>query len=224
MKAQLCIKSGYSFLSSTLKIDDIISYAKENEYTILGLMDHNVMYGSKEFYDKCIQNDIKPIIGIELDVEDFMICLLAKDDIGYKNIVKLSSKINNSKDSYLTISDLELYKKGVVGIIPSYRGIKSISKEKIISLFDKLESIYQSDFYLGKEVYENKECITNNEYIDILDYQVVPFNNIVAKTDRDLEYIEVLKAIENNSVIGYVRKTEGFEYSSFDKDLSCNAK
>ena len=225
MKASLCIKSGYSFLSSTLKIDDIIAYAKNNNYTALGLVDHNVMYGSKEFYDKCIANSIKPIIGIELDIEDFLICLLAKDDAGYKNIVKLSSKINNGKDSYLSIDDLINNKEGVIAIVPSYRGIKSISKEKIISLFDKLNSIYNNDFYLGKEIYKNVECLKNNEYIDILDYKVVAFNNIVAIDDENLEYVEVLKAIETNTVLGYVRKKQGYEYSSFlcdeynDKEL-----
>ena len=215
MKAALCIKSGYSFLSSTLKVDDIINYAKNNNYNALALVDHNVMYGSKEFYDKCCSNGIKPIIGVELDVEDFMICLLAKDNEGYKNLVRLSSKINNGKDCYLTIGDLLNYKQGVIAIVPSYRGIKSISKDKLIALFDRLEQIYQEDFYLGKEIYKNKECLISNEYVDILDYKMVAFNNIVAISDEDLEYVEVLKAIENNEVLGYVRKKEGLEYSSF---------
>ena len=71
MKSELCIKSGYSFLSSTLKIDTLINYAIDNNYDSLGLVDHNVMYGVKEFYDKCIKNNIKPIIGVEFEVEDF---------------------------------------------------------------------------------------------------------------------------------------------------------
>ena len=58
MKTELCIKSGYSFLSSTLKIDNMISYALNNEYDCLSLVDHNVMFGAKEFYDKCIKNNL----------------------------------------------------------------------------------------------------------------------------------------------------------------------
>ena len=37
-------------------------------------------------------NNIKPIIGLELEVEDFLICLLSKDEVGYKNIVKYPSR------------------------------------------------------------------------------------------------------------------------------------
>ena len=53
MKCELCVKSGYSFLSSTLRMDKLIKYAKDNNYDSLGLMDKNVMFGVKEFYDKC---------------------------------------------------------------------------------------------------------------------------------------------------------------------------
>ena len=227
MKAELCVKSGYSFLSSTLKIDDIVSYAQKNEYESIALVDHNVMYGVKEFYDKCISNNIKPIIGVEFDVEDFLICLIVKNEEGYRNIVKLSSFINSDRNVYFTIEDLRNFSGGLIGVVPSFRGLKSINKEKIMGLLDSLKEIYLEDFYIGKEIYKNVECLKSNEYIDVLDYKVVAFNNIVAVKDADLEYLEVLNAIEKNIVLGYVRKQEGFEYASFeslcyysDKELS----
>ena len=119
MKCELCIKSGYSFLSSVLKIDTLIEYALNNDYKTLGLVDKNVMFGAKEFYEKCKAKDIKAIIGVEFDVEDFIICLLAKNEEGYKNLVKLTSYKNAKKDVYLTISDLRDYKEGVIAIVPS---------------------------------------------------------------------------------------------------------
>lgn len=220
MKTELCIKSGYSFLSSTLKIDKLVDYALNNEYNTLALVDHNVMYGAKEFYDKCIGKGIKPILGLELDVEDFIICLLVKNETGYKNIVKLSSYINNSKDAYLTIQDLITNKDGLIAIMPSFRGVKSISKEKIHELLKRLKDIFNSDFYVGKEIYNNKECLENNLYIDTLEFNSVKFNNIVGINDTDLENIELLKAIEDNKVIGYARKKDGFEYASFESEVS----
>ncbi len=222
MKTELCIKSGYSFLSSTLKIDTLISYALDNKYTCLGLVDHNVMYGVKEFYDKCISNDIKPIIGLELDVEDFIICLLAKNEEGYKNLVKLSSYKNKSNDTYLTIEDLISYKSGLIGIVPSFRGLKDINKEKIFPLLNRLKDIYNEDFYIGKEFYNHKECEKHNLYIDTLEFNSVCFNNIVSKTDDDLEHIELLHAIEENKVIGYARKKDGFLYASFESETQFN--
>lgn len=220
MKSELCIKSGYSFLSSTLSIDKLVDYALNNNYDCLGLMDHNVMYGVKEFYDKCINNKIKPLIGVEFDVEDFIICLLAKNETGYKNIVKLTSKINNSKESYLTIEDLEERKEGVIGIVPSFRGLKDINKEKILGLLNKLRNIFLEDFYLGKEIYKHDLINEHNNYLDCLEFNTVAFNNIVAKNDKDLENIELLKAIEMNEVIGYARKNNNFEYASFESEVN----
>lgn len=220
MKASLCIKSGYSFLSSTLKIDNIVDYAKENNYDALTIMDHNVMYGVKEFYDKCLLNNIKPLIGLELDVEDFIICLISKNEVGYKNLVKLSSYINSNRNVYLTIDDLKDNSDGLIAIVPSFRGLKRINKEKIIGLFEKLKDLYREDFYVGKEIYKNEDCLENNHYIDMLDYNIVAFNNIVSINDNDLEYIEVLKAIEENKVLGYARKKDGYEYASFKSDVS----
>ena len=219
MKTELCIKSGYSFLSSTLKIDTLIRYALDHNYTCLGLVDHNVMYGVKEFYDKCINNNIKPIIGLELEVEDFLICLLSKDEVGYKNIVKLSSYKNKSNDTYLTINDLVNHKEGLIGIVPSFRGLKDINKEKIFPLLNSLKDIYKEDFYVGKEIYNNRECTNHNLYIDTLEFNCVAFNNIVSKSDSDLEHIELLHAIEENKVIGYARKKEGFLYASFESEV-----
>jgi len=220
MKSELCIKSGYSFLSSTLKMDTLINYAMNNGYDSLGLVDHNVMYGVKEFHDKCLKNNIKPVIGVEFDVEDFIICLLAKDETGYKNLVKLSSYVNSSKDSYLNIDRLKEFKEGLVAIIPSFRALKRINREKILGLVDTLKDIYQVDFYIGKEIYNNKECMAHNEYIDMLECQCVAFNNIVATNDNNLEHIELLKAIEDNKILGYARKKDGFEYASFESDVS----
>ena len=219
MKCELCIKSGYSFLSSTLRMDKLIKYAKENKYDSLGLMDRNVMFGVKEFYEGCKQNNIKPIIGVEFDVEDFIICLIAKDEVGYKNLVKLTSYKNSSREASLTIENLKEYKEGVIGIVPSFRAFKDMNKEKIMPLLDSLKEIYLNDFYVGKEIYKNENCYLLNSYIDVLECKTVEFNNIVSRNDSELEYIELLKAISNNEILGYARN-KTFEYASFESEVN----
>ncbi|CAM9138110.1 DNA polymerase III subunit alpha [Mycoplasma marinum] len=82
----------YSLLESTIKIDSLIEYAKNNELSSLAITDHNVMYGVAEFVKKCQKNNIKPIIGLDLDVQDFRLILLAKNHDGYLDLMKLSSK------------------------------------------------------------------------------------------------------------------------------------
>ena len=107
MKCELCVKSGYSFLSSTLSIDKIVNYALTNHYESLALVDKNVMFGVKEFYSKCKNNNIKPLIGVEFEVEDFIVCLIAKNGQGYRKLVKLSSYKNSDRNVYLTLEDLK---------------------------------------------------------------------------------------------------------------------
>ena len=53
LKTYLDVKSGYSFFQSTLKVNDIITLAKQNNIQALGLCDVNGMYGMMEFYKQC---------------------------------------------------------------------------------------------------------------------------------------------------------------------------
>ena len=57
MYTPLYIKTENTLLSSLIKIDDLIKYAKENNYKSLTITD-NKMYGAYEFYKKCKENNI----------------------------------------------------------------------------------------------------------------------------------------------------------------------
>ena len=62
------MKSDYSFLSSTITIDDAISFCKTYKLDSCALIDDN-LHGSLQFYYSCINANIKPIIGIEVKVK-----------------------------------------------------------------------------------------------------------------------------------------------------------
>jgi len=86
-------KSNYSLLSSLLKIDDIVKYAIDNNISSIALTDTN-MYGVMEFIKKCESNNIKPIIGLNIVLEDINYVVIAKDYKGYKDLLKISTIIN----------------------------------------------------------------------------------------------------------------------------------
>ena len=217
MKGELCIKSGYTFLSSTLKIEDIIDIAKKNKYDYLGLIDKDVMFGCMEFYNQCIKNNVKPIIGVEFDLSnETLVCLIAKDNEGYKGLVKLSSYVNVKKEK-LSLESIKEYKDHLIVVLPGYRGLHKISKDEYTLLLDYYKETFPH-FYLGMEYYQNKELYKTNSYIRELDYKKVCFNNIVSENKEDLDNIEVLKAIKENNVIGYIRNKENLTYSSFLSD------
>ncbi len=81
----------YSFGESTIRIDSLILFAKQKGLTSLAITDHNNLHGAYEFYKKCVDKGIKPIIGIDLDVQDFRLILLAKNYDGFKELARLSS-------------------------------------------------------------------------------------------------------------------------------------
>ena len=143
-------KSNYTILSSLLKIDDIVNFAKNNNISSISLVDTN-MYGTMEFIKKCESNNIKPIIGLEVLLEDFNILLYAKNYEGYKSLIKLSTIQNERK---VVIEDLKKYNKEVISII----------QFKYNKYYDELSKIYL-DLYLGfsnKEELKESLLITKN--------------------------------------------------------------
>src|SRR5947209_1708292 len=98
----LHVHSEYSLLDGACKIDALAERAAAFGQPALGLTDHGVMNGAVERYKACKKNGIKPILGVEaylcddrntdaLRFERNHLTLLAHDDDGFRNLVKLSS-------------------------------------------------------------------------------------------------------------------------------------
>ena len=100
----LHLHTDYSLLDGCGRIKDYVKKAKEYGMTSMAITDHGVMFGVIDFYKTCIANGIKPIIGCEfyiaegdLDIKDETnkkrnhLILLAKDNTGYKNLIKMAS-------------------------------------------------------------------------------------------------------------------------------------
>ena len=98
MYHQLTTLSAYSLLQSTIKIPRYIAAAKKSGYKVLGLADHNVLYGALEFYQQCQNAGIKPVIGVLFDCTfgtstmRFPLYLFAKNLSGYRLLMRLSSE------------------------------------------------------------------------------------------------------------------------------------
>ena len=96
MLCALDVKTSYSILSSLIKINELTSKAKELGYFSLAITDTNNMFGAYEFYLSCKKNNIKPIIGIKVKFDNEEFILLAKNNLGYKNLIKLSTNISDN--------------------------------------------------------------------------------------------------------------------------------
>lgn len=140
--------SHYSLLTALPKIDDLITAAVKANMPALALTDNGNLYGAIEFYKKCKKKDIKPIIGIDayialrtrfdkeaqIDNKRARLVLLAKNEIGYKNLLRLVTYSHLEGFYYKPRIDKELlekYSKGLVAILPSF------SAETSLALKDK---------------------------------------------------------------------------------------
>lgn len=96
--------SEYSFFESPTKIKNYVEWAKENNLDSLVITDHNNVHGFADFRKYCSLHHIKPIFGIDLDVEDVRFVLLAKNNLGFQKIKLLT--YNKSKDLKIKIEDI----------------------------------------------------------------------------------------------------------------------
>ncbi|RJQ33333.1 DNA polymerase III subunit alpha [Candidatus Parcubacteria bacterium] len=129
MFAHLHTHSHYSLLDGLGTIDQLIDKAKSQGATALALTDHGVMYGAIEFYQKCKKAEIKPIIGVEAYVsrtslsdrnpkeKPYHLILLARDEQGYKNLLKLTTIAHLEGFYYKPRLDWETIKKYSQGLI-----------------------------------------------------------------------------------------------------------
>lgn len=98
----LHVHTEYSLLDGASKIQELVAYAKELGMEALAITDHGVMYGAVEFYQECTKQGINPIIGCEVYLTSgshfeknnrgmYHLILLAENNIGYHNLMKIVS-------------------------------------------------------------------------------------------------------------------------------------
>lgn len=200
MYAPLYLKTDNSLLSSLIKIDDLITYAKKHNLKALAITD-DTMYGTIEFYNKCKKNKIKPIIGLEISIESNYIVCYAKNYNGYKNLIKLST-LKSEKE--LELSDLNKYSKDLLCIV-SNNGMR---------IYKALKQIFD-DLYIGyKTPLEKKQSEDNNK---------VFFNKILYINKEDSKYVKYLEAIKSG-VLTETQIDNHFHIETEDKNAEIVSK
>ncbi len=161
--------SHYSLLDGMSQIKGLVKLAKEHNMDAIGLTDHGVMYGAIDFYTACKKNGIKPIIGVEayvanrtrfdkepqIDNKRYHITLLAKDNTGYQNLIKLTTAAHLEGFYYKPRVDKDLLREHAEGLIclsgcPGSelgRAIQSGNKAKAEAIVLEYQSIFGTENY-----------------------------------------------------------------------------
>ena len=131
MFSPLQVISCYSLLQSPLKIEELVKKAHELGYQAIGLTDINTMYGILDFYQACQKYQLKPLLGLTLQLENTRqdgdkneLVFLAKNKAGYQNLIQLSSlKMTKSSTEptgdRLTLAEIAPFLTDLIVITPA---------------------------------------------------------------------------------------------------------
>jgi DNA polymerase-3 subunit alpha len=166
----LHVHSMYSLLSAVPTPKELVKAAKADGQDALAITDAGALYGAIDFYNACVAQDIKPIIGLDaylaprtrflkevnIDKPRSRLVLLAKTFKGYQNLIKLVTESNLEGFYYRPRIDDELLKElqeDLICIIPSFAGevaqaLKDSNPEKAAQRLDWYKSVFGDDCYL----------------------------------------------------------------------------
>lgn len=194
----LWIKTDYSILSSLIKIDDLISTLKKLNFKSAAICDDN-LYGAMEFYTKCIKNDIKPIIGLEVNL-DYTILLYAKNYKGYQNLCNINTLINEKKFSF---DELIKYINDLILVLPyKYKDKRDIYIPYTKDLFIGYNNEDEEKKINGNKVYLNKTLTLKKEdskYLKYL-YKIKDQDYTEGEYVSFIEQVDVLSSKTTNYV------------------------
>ena len=181
MYAPLKVTTDYTLLKSLIKIPDLITFLVSNKISACAICDEN-LYGALDFYKSCKNNNIKPIIGLSVLLNDLDIYLYAINYDGYKNLLKIHTIIETRS---LGIVDLEELKDNILCIIP----YKSVELWKNLSFFKYL--------YIGfSNLFEKNNAL-------ILTSNIVYVNDLRALKLEDVKYLNFLDDLRKETRLDY---------------------
>ena len=186
MFVPLKITTDYSLLKSLIKIEDLCNYLIENNLTACAIVDEN-LFGVMNFYNNLTNNNIKPIIGLEITLNEHVIYLYAKNYSGYQNLLKLNTALQKK----ITIEDLKKYKENILCIVPY----------SSVSIYNELKEMYE-DIYIGYETeQQKKEAMLKTHH-------VVYVNDVKTLKRDDQEFLGYLTLIDEGTTISGTAKKE----------------
>lgn len=220
--------TAYSLLDGEGTIPKLIARAKELGQTAMAVTDHGNMYGVIDFYECAKQNGIKPILGCEvyvaarsrfdkvheLDSQSCHLILLAENDVGYHNLMKLVSAGFIDGFYYRPRIDMDIlreHNEGIIALSACMSGV--LSRQLLAGNYDEakrraqefLDIFGHNRYFIEIQdhgIFEQKKL--NRDLISIareLNIDIVATNDIHYTLKRDAEYQDVLMCIQMGKTV-----------------------
>ncbi len=210
----LHVHTEYSLLDGLSKPSKLIAHVADLGMEAVAITDHGVMYGVVDFYKKALKGGIKPVIGMEGYItntdlrerperskhKNFHLLLLAKNEVGYKNLMRLTSIAHLEGYYYRPRVDRETLKKYSEGLICTSgcplgelgQALIEDDQEKAKSIAKWYLDVFKDDYYLEVQRHEFEKSIKGatqqeikNELAEMVDSEK-KVNDGVIKISRDL--------------------------------------
>jgi DNA polymerase III subunit alpha len=224
----LHVHSEYSLLDGFSNIKKLVQRAKELEMPALALTDHGTMFGVVDFYNAAMAAGVKPIIGIEgylaargmrerdpqLDKKSSHILLLAENETGYRNLLKIASSAQLDGFYYYPRLDHELLAKHAEGLIctsgcMSAEVPRLIQQENLAAAQRQLDWYYETfgkdRFFLELQQHDIPELDNINKILVDLgkryEARFVATNDVHYIRKEDARLQDILLAIQTGCVL-----------------------
>lgn len=206
----------------------MVKLAKAHGMAAIGLTDHGAMYGAIDFYTTCVKHGIKPIIGVEvyvanrsrfqkeahIDNKRYHLTLLAKNNVGYQNLIKLTTAAHMEGYYYKPRVDKELLRTHSEGLIALSgcpgselgRTIQSGKKDKVEAVILEYQSIFgPENYYL--EIMHHPDV----EFFKDWKNTIVEFSkklNIPLVATQDSHYLHSEDAMAHKTLVAISTNTD----------------
>jgi len=223
----LHVHTEYSLLDGSIKLAEIMDRVKELGMDSIAITDHGAMFGVVEFYKQAKKHGVRPILGSEVyvamnkytekepkDKRQYHLILLAENNTGYKNLMKLVSEAYVNGFYYKPRIDRELlekYSEGLIGLsaclsgeVPRHILNNNYGKAKEIALeYERI--LGKGNFFLELQDYglETQKTV-NKDLIKIHEETGIPLvatNDIHYLRREDAEVHDVLLCIQTGATV-----------------------
>ena len=220
MYAPLQVLSCYSLLQSSLDIETYLKTAKRLGYQAVVLTDVNVMYAALDFYTAAKRMDLKPIIGLTLQLGDSLhsaqtneLVFLAKNNQGYHNLLKLSSlkmtqKNELNTNSVLTLQEIAPFLHDLYVILPTQNNpltkvIQFEQRQAAKQWLEQLKSLLDQDsLYLGVSANMSDQVLTALKFLSLDTNCPLVYASPVHYAQADNYFdVMVLRAIKEQKIL-----------------------
>lgn len=214
-----------SLLDGAIRIKELCKFAKENDMPAVAITDHGNMYGAIQMYEEAKSAGLKPLIGCEFYVYDgditeknpakthpWHLVLIAKDQTGYKNLVKLVSIAKCKGMYYKPRINHELIEKHHEGLIclsacvqgEVAQGFIQGNKEASYEAAKFYKGLFGEDYYIELQDHGlEKQKMSNPGLIQLakdLDIKMVITNDSHYLKKEDADWHDTLLCIQTNAL------------------------